>query len=82
MLNNDMNNTLSESNGDGLKPEFLTVRAAARIFSISRSRLYRMIADKEIPSVNLRARGAVKGRRLIPYDALKDYMQRYLEGQD
>lgn len=60
---------INQSN-DTLKPEFLRVHQAVRVASLSRSRIYEAITDGSLPSISKRKRGAVRGIRLIPYDAL------------
>lgn len=59
-----------------LKPEWLRVPDAVRIFGISRSALYELIAGGEIKSTALKKRGAVRGIRIISFDSLADYCER------
>ena len=61
-------------------PEFLSVANATRVFGISRSSLYELIQEGAIQSVNLRKRGAIRGKRLISYDSLKEYLLQFAEG--
>jgi hypothetical protein len=64
---------------DGLKPEWLKVNDATKIFGIGRSRLYELISEGRIKTASLRARGNVKGRRLISYDSLAEYIEGFVE---
>ena len=57
------------------KPEWLRVPEAVRLFGISRSALYEMIATDAIKSMALRKRGAFRGIRLISYDSLAAYVE-------
>jgi excisionase family DNA binding protein len=52
------------------KPEWLRIPQAIKLFGISRSKLYELIAAGHIRSISLRKRGQVKGTRLIEYDSL------------
>lgn len=60
-----------------LPPELLSVKEAARIFALSQSRIYKLIAENAIATIHLRERGMVKGRRLIVYQDLKAYLMQY-----
>ena len=62
-----------------LKPEFIRVHDAVKLFGVGRTKLYQMMSEGKIKSVSLRARGAKKGTRLIPYDHLKAYLDSQLE---
>lgn len=64
----------------GLDLDYIRVSEAVRLFSISRSRIYELIGEGEIPSVNLRKRGAKKGIRVICYQGMKKYFADRLEG--
>ncbi|HEY5895703.1 MAG TPA: helix-turn-helix domain-containing protein [Chthoniobacterales bacterium] len=55
-------------------PEFLTIKDAARVSSLSRATLYRLIADGSIKSVSIRRRGNVSGRRLLIADSLRAFL--------
>ena len=59
-----------------LKPEWLRVPDAVRIFAISRSALYEMIAAGTIKSTALKKRGAMRGIRIISFDSLAEYCER------
>ena len=59
-----------------LKPEWLRTPEAVRIFGISRSALYELIAAGTIRSTALKKRGAVRGIRLISYDSLASFIER------
>ena len=58
-----------------VKPEWLRVPEAVRVFGLSRSALYELISAREIKSVCLRKRGAVRGVRLISYDSLAEFIE-------
>lgn len=59
-----------------LKPEWLRVPEAVRLFGPCRSTIYEWIADQKIKSTCVRKRGAVRGIRLISYDSLAAFMER------
>jgi hypothetical protein len=58
-----------------LKPEWLRVPEAVRLFGISRSALYELIAEGKIKSTCLRKRGAIRGIRIISYDSLASFVE-------
>ena len=55
---------------NNLKPEWLRVPEAVRLFGLSRSALYVWISEGRIRSTCLKKRGAVRGIRIINYDSL------------
>lgn len=57
------------------KPEWLRIPEATKLFGISRSKLYELIAARHIRSISLRKRGQVKGTRLIDYDSLCAFLE-------
>lgn len=59
-----------------LKPEWLRVPDAVRVFGISRSALYELIAAGTIKSTALKKRGAVRGIRIISFDSLAEFCER------
>jgi len=59
-----------------LRPEWLRVPEAVRVFGLCRSAIYILIAEGAIRSTALRKRGAIRGIRLISYDSLADYVER------
>ena len=50
------------------------MKEVKRLFGISRSSLYLLIAEGAIKSTSLRKRGAVRGIRLISFDSLAAYV--------
>lgn len=62
-----------------LKPEFIRVNEAVKLFGIGRGKLYEMMGAGKIKSVSLRERGSIRGTRLISYDHLKSYLENLLE---
>ena len=61
---------------DGLKPEFVRVPEAVRLFGICRSSLYELISEGKVKSTCLKSkRGNTRGVRLISYDSLKAYIE-------
>ena len=59
-----------------LRPEWMRIDVAVRLFGLSRSRLYQLIQERQIRSFALRQRGRRKGIRLISFDSLSDYLAR------
>ena len=55
---------------NNLKPEWIRVAQAVRLFGLSRSAIYEWISSQKIKSTCLRKRGAVRGIRIINYDSL------------
>jgi len=59
-----------------LKPEWLRIPEAVRIFGVSRSTLYEWISAGAIKSTALKKRGALRGIRLLSFDSLAAYIER------
>ncbi len=55
---------------NNLKPEWIRVPQAVRLFGLSRSAIYEWIAAEKIKSTCLKKRGALRGIRIINYDSL------------
>lgn len=70
-----------EARSDQPRPEWLRIPSAVKIFGISRTKLYELIADRRIKSVSLRERGQVRGVRLLSYDSLAAYLEQLAETQ-
>lgn len=66
--------TYPNDSGAQIKPEFLKIKEASRVFGIGKSSLYELIRAGKIKSVLLRKRGNLRGTRLISYDSLKNYL--------
>lgn len=60
--------------------EFLRVHEAVNMSGIPRTTLYRHISDGSLPSKCLRAKGALRGIRLIPRQALRDFINGLEDG--
>ena len=58
-----------------LRPEWLRIPDAVRLFDIGRSSLYELIAEGKIKSVCLRQRGSTRGIRLLSADSLGKYIE-------
>jgi excisionase family DNA binding protein len=65
-----------------LRPEWLRVDVAAKLFGISRSKLYEFIADRRIKSFCLRERNKLKGIRLISFDSLNEFLEIQAKAQE
>jgi predicted DNA-binding transcriptional regulator AlpA len=59
-----------------IRPEWLRVDAAVKLFGISRSKLYELISDRRIKSFCLRERNKIKGIRLISFDSVQEFLER------
>jgi hypothetical protein len=59
-----------------MHPEWIRIAEAVRLFSISRSKLYELIAAGKIKSFCLRERNKVKGIRLISFDSMSAFLDR------
>jgi hypothetical protein len=59
-----------------LRPEWIRIDAAIKLFGISRTKLYELIADRRIKSFCLRERNKLKGCRLISFDSLSEFLER------
>jgi hypothetical protein len=58
-----------------LRPEWLRVEDAVRVFGISRSKLYQLFNERKIKTFCLRERNKLKGIRLINFDSLHAFME-------
>lgn len=65
-----------------LRPEWLRIPDATKLFGLSRSKLYELIADRRIKSFCLRERGKIKGIRLLSYDSLYHFLKNEAEAQE
>lgn len=70
------NHTASHQAKQPIKPEWLRIQEAVRVFGISRSSLYEMIAAGSIKSTVLRKRGALRGIRILSFDSLAEFCER------
>ena len=64
-----------------LRPEWLRIDAAVKLFGISRSKLYELIADRKVKSFCLRERNKIKGIRLISFDSLSEFLENEARAQ-
>jgi len=58
-----------------VKPEFIRVDTAIKLFGIGRTKLYELMSSGAIKAYTLRKRGQVKGTRLISYDSLVEFIE-------
>ena len=58
-----------------LKPEWLRLGDATRLYGIGRSSLYELIAEGKIKSACLRKRGNTRGIRLLSADSISAYIE-------
>ncbi|MBK1831332.1 helix-turn-helix domain-containing protein [Verrucomicrobiaceae bacterium R5-34] len=65
-----------------LNPEFLRVSDAAKIYALSKAKLYSLMSEGKITYVSLRERGKVRGVRLIKADSIKHFMEARLVKAD
>lgn len=65
-----------------LIPEFIRIPDAQKIFAVKRGVLYRLIGANKIRSINLRESGSKTGVRLIDYQSLKSYLEKFAEGPE
>jgi predicted DNA-binding transcriptional regulator AlpA len=63
------------------RPEWIRIEAAVRLFGISRSKIYELIADRKIKSFCLRERNKIKGIRLISFDSLSEFLDAEAKAQ-
>lgn len=64
-------NAASES----IKPEWVRLKTAEKIFDLSESYLKKLIQENKIKSRLLKDRGQIRGVRLISYDSLNSYIE-------
>jgi hypothetical protein len=61
-------------------PEFMAHEEVTRVFGLKRSHLYQLKDMGLIKSVSLRAKGALKGRRLFHVESIRRLLYRNIEG--
>ena len=66
---------------DNVRPEWLRIPSAVKIFGISRTKLYELIGKQKIKSVSLRERGQIRGTRLLSYDSIMKYLDQLSKTQ-
>jgi hypothetical protein len=57
-----------------IQPEWLKVRDAARLVSLSVPTIYNLVNEGLVKSVSLRRPGMIRGARLISVDSLRGYL--------
>ena len=62
----------------GWKPEWCDVAGAKRIFGLSKTRLYALMAARQIVSVCIMEPGQQRGRRYFDADSIREYFRRHL----
>jgi capsular polysaccharide biosynthesis protein len=55
--------------------DWLTVKEALAYGKISRSRLYALIADKEVRTVSIKRRGKVRGKRYVSRTSIDELFE-------
>ena len=65
--------------GGFLYPEFMGHEEITRVFGLKRSHLYQLKDKGVIKSVALRARGALKGRRLFHVESIREFLHANIE---
>jgi hypothetical protein len=63
------------------RPEWIRVDAAIKLFGLSRTKLYELIAERRIKSFCLRERNKIKGVRLISFDSLNQFLENEAKAQ-
>jgi excisionase family DNA binding protein len=80
-LNLESAKQIGQTSEKTAKPEWLRIPEATKLFGISRSKLYELIAAGYIRSTSLRKRGQIKGTRLIDYDSLCRFLETACQNQ-
>jgi predicted DNA-binding transcriptional regulator AlpA len=65
-----------------MRPEWIRIDDAIRIFGISRSKLYELFNERKIRTFCLRQRNKLKGIRLINLDSLSEFMEAEAQAQE
>jgi hypothetical protein len=60
--------------------EWITVREATTYSALSKPHLYQLMAAGKIKNVSLRERGKIKGKRLIFFDSLRNFLESHAKG--
>jgi hypothetical protein len=60
-----------------LQPEFATVRTTSALFGLSRTQIFRLLAEGQISSVHYKQIGARKGVRLIELQSVRDHLRSF-----
>lgn len=62
-------------------PEYATVRTTSSLFGLSRTVLYRLMAEGQISYIHYKQLGTSKGVRLIALQSVRDYLQTFATGK-
>jgi predicted DNA-binding transcriptional regulator AlpA len=71
------NHTEPDKNNE---PQYIRLKDASQLFSISVSKLHQLIADGRLRTINLRAPHQQRGIRLIARDTLSAFLEQHAEG--
>jgi hypothetical protein len=63
------------------RPEWIRLHTAVKLFGLSRTKLYELIAERKIKSFCLRERNKIKGIRLISFDSLDQFLKNEAKAQ-
>lgn len=75
-MSRDAQETTAKSN----EPEYLRLKEASKLFSISISKFHEYIADGRLRTINLREPHQQRGIRLIAKSTLIDFLEQHAEG--
>jgi hypothetical protein len=64
----------TQAAGGALIPEWTDHKGARQLFGFSRSHLYSLIEERKIRSACIRRRGAIRGRRLVNCQSIRDFL--------
>lgn len=64
------------------EPQYLRLKEAAQMFSISVSKLTEFIADGRLKTINLREPHLTRGIRLVAKSEMEAFLEKHAEGGD
>ena len=75
-----MSDDTQETTAKNSELEYLRLKEASRLFSISISKLHEYIADGRLRTINLKEPHQQRGIRLIAKSTLIDFLEQHAEG--
>jgi hypothetical protein len=64
-----------------LQPEYGTIRTTSALFGISRTVIFRLLAEGQISAIHYKQAGTCKGVRLVNLQSVRDHLQSFATGK-
>jgi hypothetical protein len=60
-----------------LQPEYATIRVTTALFGLSRTQIFRLLAEGQISSIHYKQAGSRKGVRLIDLASVREHLKTF-----